>query len=147
MSVSKIVGAFVKQRRESLGLSQRDLGQCFTPHVTTQFISNIERGVTPLPPTHIQVLVDALKVDEKELRSLLEMEYAQKLKSRLGIAEPPQAAEAPNPTSVEVRPEDHAFIQALYDAYRASDPKTKRALRTVCDSMLDLKDYVDPEDP
>ncbi len=51
-----IVGAFIRQRRETLGLSQRALGQLFQPPVTTQFISNVERGVTPLPPVHISTL-------------------------------------------------------------------------------------------
>ena len=41
----KLVGAFIRQRREALGLSQRALGLLFSPPVTTQFISNVERGV------------------------------------------------------------------------------------------------------
>ena len=46
----RLVGNFIRQKREALGLSQRALGQKFTPPVTTQFISNVERGVTPLSP-------------------------------------------------------------------------------------------------
>jgi hypothetical protein len=48
----KLVGTFIRQKRESLGISQRALGQMLTPTVTTQFISNLERGVTPLPLNH-----------------------------------------------------------------------------------------------
>jgi transcriptional regulator with XRE-family HTH domain len=63
----KYVGEFVRSKREELGMSQRELGKCFDPPVTTQFISNIERGVTPLPPIHVPVLARVLKVSESEL--------------------------------------------------------------------------------
>src|SRR6476469_7925558 len=80
----RLVGNFIRQRRETLGLSQRALGLLFNPPVTTQFISNVERGVTPLPPTHIPTLTNALKVSETEIRALLEREYSAKLSGRLG---------------------------------------------------------------
>src|SRR3989338_6697609 len=78
------VGNFIRQRREALGLSQRALGLLFTPPVTTQFISNVERGVTPLPPAHIPTLCRALKISESEVMAILEREYAVKLSGRLG---------------------------------------------------------------
>src|SRR3954468_24285738 len=83
----KIVGNFIRDRREALGLSQRALGLLFTPPVTTQFISNVERGVTPLPPAHIPTLTKALNVSESEFMALLEQEYAYKLSGRLGKAD------------------------------------------------------------
>src|SRR5688500_18638486 len=89
---AKLVGNFIRQRRESLGLSQRALGLMFTPPVTTQFISNVERGVTPLPPVHVPILTKALLVSEDELMSLLEREYVLKLSGRLGKTDPAVAA-------------------------------------------------------
>src|SRR5207248_2812738 len=80
----KLVGSFIRQRRESLGLSQRALGLLFTPAVTTQFISNLERGVTPLPPAHVSTLARALSVAEDELTTLLSKEYSLKLSGRIG---------------------------------------------------------------
>src|SRR5262249_42119630 len=80
----RLVGNFIRTRREALGLSQRPLGLLFTPPVTTQFISNVERGVTPLPPAHIPTLTQALNVSETEFMALMEQEYAYKLSGRLG---------------------------------------------------------------
>src|SRR3954469_19062686 len=80
----KLVGEFIRKRREALGLSQRALGLLFEPAVTTQFISNVERGVTPLPPAHVPTLAKALLVSEDEIMSLLEREYSLKLSGRLG---------------------------------------------------------------
>src|SRR4051794_6713819 len=82
----KLVGDFIRKRRETIGLSQRALGQVFEPPVTTQFISNVERGVTPLPPIHIPTLAKALSVNDSEIMTLLEKEYAFKLNGRLGKA-------------------------------------------------------------
>src|SRR6478609_9296856 len=83
----KLVGNFIKSRRTSLNLSQRALGLLFDPPVTTQFISNVERGVTPLPPAHVPTLTKALQVSESEMMGLLEKEYTMKLSGRLGISQ------------------------------------------------------------
>src|SRR3954470_13976428 len=79
----KLVGKFIRKKRELAGLSQRALGLMFNPPVTTQFISNLERGVTPLPLNHVPTLVKALNVTETELMGLLEREYTLKLSGRL----------------------------------------------------------------
>src|SRR5437016_5507318 len=111
----KLVGEFIRKRREAAGMSQRALGLLFDPPVTTQFISNVERGVTPLPPVHIPVLAKALLVDEMELTSLLEREYAQKLSGRLGRpgeASAPGSGENQMPGLVVART-DYDFMRSL----------------------------------
>lgn len=139
----KLVGSFIRKRRESLGLSQRALGMMFDPPVTTQFISNIERGVTPLPPAHVPTLTKALLVSEEEFLALLEREYTAKLSDRLGKGEGvPQPVEGTPPASelvqLVISHMDYDFIRNLYDAYRQADPKTRQAFTTVCESMLNL---------
>jgi len=143
----KIVGHFIRQRREALGLSQRALGLLFTPPVTTQFISNVERGVTPLPPAHVPILTKALLVSEQELMNLLEKEYTQKLSGRLGKPDgsAPTAPGGPETTrgipslqQLILADGDYNFMRVLYDAYRHADPKTRQAFATVCESMLNL---------
>src|SRR4051812_39391659 len=117
----KLVGNFIRERRESLGLSQRALGLLFDPPVTTQFISNIERGVTPLPPVHVPTLTKALLVPEAEFTALLEREYALKLTGRLGktLDGSPGAGDSgfalDGPPQVMVAANDREFIQSLYD--------------------------------
>jgi len=135
----KLVGQYVRNRRESLGLSQRALGLLFSPPVTTQFISNVERGVTPLPPAHIITLVKALLVPEQELLSLLEREYAVKLSGRAAQPEPADGHDPGLPPQLVISPADYEFIRALYDAYRQSDDKTRQAFATVCETLLKIQ--------
>lgn len=144
----KLVGSFIRQRRESLGISQRALGQLFEPAVTTQFISNLERGVTPLPPNHIGTLSRALQVPEAELTGLLEREYAAKLSGRLG--KPMETAPLTHSTTEAAAPhlpvssQDYAFMKTLYDAFRVADRKTRITFATVCESILNLPKMTPP---
>ena len=139
----KLVGHFIRQRREVLGLSQRALGLLFTPAVTTQFISNIERGVTPLPPAHVPTLTQALRVSEEELMVLLEREYIAKLSGRLGKLETPlreasASMDRSNEPPLVIAHPDYDFIRSLYEAYRSADPQTRQAFTTVAESILNL---------
>lgn len=129
-----LVGSYLREKREAVGLSQRALGLLFDPPVTTQFISNIERGVTPLPPVHIPVLVRALHLPETDLISVLEREYAAKISNRAG--RPDLAAGVSGHPGFRIADEDRAYFQALYDSYRQSDPKTREAFHSVCDTLL-----------
>jgi transcriptional regulator with XRE-family HTH domain len=128
----RLVGAYIRKRREVLGLSQRALGLLFTPTVTTQFISNVERGVTPLPPVHVPTLARALSVDESEIMSLLEKEYSAKLTERLGHHEGSNAHEASSVIpGLTIKPADADFMKELYRAYQAADPKTRHTFFSV----------------
>jgi transcriptional regulator with XRE-family HTH domain len=145
----KLVGNFIRQQREKLHLSQRALGLLFDPPVTTQFISNVERGVTPLPPAHVPLLTKALQVSEAEIMSLLKSEYTFKLSGRLGIAQddvgsanrpvimmPKSASDQSNSSHIEVLAQDYPFIRALYQAYRGADMKTRETFSKLCETSL-----------
>ena len=134
----KIVGDFIRAKRETLGLSQKALGLLFTPPVTTQFVSNLERGVTPLPHTHIPVLAKALQVSEAEIASLVEKEYALKLSSKLGGPMPTESDLQNSMLSVIVQNQDYSFMKGLYEAYQSADPQTRQAFASVCESILHL---------
>ncbi len=129
-----LVGLYLREKRDAVGLSQRALGQLFDPPVTTQFISNIERGVTPLPPVHIPTLVRVLQLTEIDLLSVLEREYAAKISNRVG--RPDLAGGAAGIPGFRIADEDRPYFQALYDSYRQSDPKTREAFQSVCDTLL-----------
>ena len=145
---TKLVGNFIRQRRETLSLSQRALGLLFDPPVTTQFISNVERGVTPLPPAHVPTLTRALQVSEAELMGLLEREYTLKLSGRLGFTQTPNdGLNQPRGATIipmtqahhiAVSTHDHDFIRGLYDAYKLADPKTRQTFANICESVLNL---------
>ncbi len=134
----KLVGDFIRNRRETLGLSQRALGLLFEPAVTTQFISNVERGVTPLPPIHIPVLAKALSIKDSELMVLLEKEYAMKLNGRLGRTEDVHGEEGNFVPGLVIAKPDYDFMKSLYDAYRAADPKTRQAFASACENVLKM---------
>lgn len=136
----RIVGNFIRQRRETLGLSQRALGLLFTPPVTTQFISNVERGVTPLPPAHIPTLTKALNVSETEFMGLLEQEYAYKLSGRLGKSDGTPTSlittEARSSGVLSVAESDISFMRALYEAYQQADQSTRQQFESAVDKIL-----------
>ncbi len=128
-----IVGDTIRKRRESLNLSQRALGLLFEPAVTTQFISNIERGVTPLPPAHVGTLAKALQIPEIELMSLMEREYTQRLSDRVGK---PEFAllQGASPTEAEQ-------FQKLWRAYQGASSLAQEEFRDFVKRVLkmDLK--------
>jgi transcriptional regulator with XRE-family HTH domain len=131
----KLVGNFIKQRRQALNMSQRTLGQMLNPPVTTQFISNLERGVTPLPVSHIPALAKVLQINDHELTTLLEKEYALKISKRIGKSGIESGAVS---TALQVSSEDAALMKAIYDAFRTADQKTQQAFITVCESILGI---------
>ena len=134
----RLVGAYIRQRREVLGISQRALGLLFTPPVTTQFISNVERGVTPLPPAHVPTLARALQAHENEIMSLLEREYSAKLTERLGRSEGDAMEPVSGTPGLTVQPVDMEFMKLLYRAYQQADPKTRQTFASVCESILNV---------
>jgi len=108
--------------------------------VTTQFISNVERGVTPLPPAHVPTLARALNTAETELMNLLEREYSAKLNERLGRPEgAPDGPASLDKPGLTIAACDLAFMQSLYDAYKQADLKTKQTFASVCESILNVR--------
>ena len=136
----RIVGSFIRQKREFLGLSQRALGQLFNPTVTTQFISNVERGVTPLPPTHVATLAKALQVSEVEITALLEKEYTAKLAGRLGHGEGDGAPTANLPsTQVSVAPEHFEFFRRVYEGWKSGDDNSRQQFAALCEKLWNIR--------
>lgn len=125
-----IVGQFVRSKREAQGISQRALGLLFEPAVTTQFISNIERGVTPLPTFHIATLVRTLKLNERELMSVMEKEYAAKISNKVGH---------PMGHGPPVRSGHEEFIIRLAHAFHLADQNTQLAFKDACRTILKLE--------
>lgn len=131
-----LIGRFLRQKREAVGLSQRALGQRFNPPVTTQFISNVERGVTPLPPGHIPTLSRELQLPESELMSVLERDYMLKLTDKVGHPELADMGSRPLPQALLVEEQDFEWMRALYDALKSADPKTREDFRALCEKIL-----------
>jgi transcriptional regulator with XRE-family HTH domain len=137
-SKPKIVGEFIKKRREALNISQKSLGLAFTPPVTTQFISNLERGVTPLPHSHVPVIAKALQTTEAEIAALLEREYALKLSTRLGTAVGSDHDAGAHASGLVVDHEHVDFMRRLYSAYRSADSSQKQSFADACKNILKM---------
>ncbi|MBC7691601.1 MAG: hypothetical protein H7222_07510 [Methylotenera sp.] len=114
------------------------MGLLFDPPVTTQFISNVERGVTPLPPIHVPVLTRALSISESELTVLLEQEYTAKLSGRLGHTGSGLDNGFMSPANLKIDPKDMDFMRQLYAAYQKSDPTTQHSFISLCASLLKI---------
>ncbi len=71
--MSKVIGKFIKVRRTELGLSQNDLARALG-YNTSQYISNIERGLASIPFAKIRDMTSLLKVDYRHLLNLKLME-------------------------------------------------------------------------
>ncbi len=110
------VGAFIRQKRETKGFSQKELGQRFEPPVTTQFVSNLERGITPIPAVHIQALVRALDLNEQELMVLMEKEYAAKLTHKIAGGTEFHSSESA-PAVLVVAKQDEEFFKWIVQSY------------------------------
>ena len=131
-----LIGRFLREKREAVGLSQRALGQRFNPPVTTQFISNVERGVTPLPAGHIPTLSRELRLPEAELLGVLERDYVQKLSDKVGHPELAEMGDRPLPRSLLVEAADFEWLRSIYDALKIADPKTQEDFRALCEKLL-----------
>ena len=60
------MGMLLKISREEMGMSQIELGQLLELK-SSQYISNIERGLSPISPTHFKVLGKCLGLSIEEL--------------------------------------------------------------------------------
>jgi transcriptional regulator with XRE-family HTH domain len=115
------VGAFIRQKREEKGLSQKELGQKFEPAVTTQFVSNLERGITPVPAVHIHALVRGLEINEQELMILMEKEYAAKLTHKIAGQHADHSGESAPAVIVVARSDEEFFKWAVQSFNNLSD--------------------------
>lgn len=82
--MGKIIGKFVKGRREQLGLSQGDVAKKLKLK-TPQSLSNIERGISPLPANKIKPIAALLKVTPLKMIDLIIMEKRAAYKRIVGL--------------------------------------------------------------
>ncbi len=135
-----LVGSFIRTRRESVNLSQRALGLLFSPPVTTQFISNIERGVTPLPLCHVPSLTKALSVRHEDLAVLLEKEFLQKLSDKLPEqTNGTQGTHSESVTAFFVESKDIRFFSQLVECFKKLNTEQKVELYSNLQRFFDEK--------
>ena len=85
--MGKHIGNLVKQGREKKKRSQADIAEALGLK-TAQSISNIERGVSPLPPMHFKKLGEILGVPKQKFVDAALAEYAIALKKGMRLRAP-----------------------------------------------------------
>jgi len=78
----KKFGKLLKEKRTALALSQSDVAEK-VGYSNGQFISNIERGLCPVPLKSLKKLITLYKIDASEVVELLTQDYQQFLKESL----------------------------------------------------------------
>jgi transcriptional regulator with XRE-family HTH domain len=81
--MAKKLGDFIKNSREKAGLSQVDIADALGLS-SAQYISNIERGVSPLAKKLIVKLAKTLKVDPEKIVDVILSELKDKYLRELG---------------------------------------------------------------
>lgn len=81
--MGKHLGTFVRELREKRGLSQGEVAKLLSLK-TAQSISNIERGVSPLPKSKIKRLADVLGVKKDEIVGIVLQEVQERYSKAAG---------------------------------------------------------------
>ncbi len=131
------VGSYIRQKREEKRLSQKELGQKFSPAVTTQFVSNLERGITPVPAVHIQALVKSLELNEHELMALMEKEYAAKLTHKIAGQHGDHSSQSA-PAVLVVPKQDEEFFKFVAQSYNNLSDVDRAQFRAQIQSWFEL---------
>lgn len=76
------LGAHLRTIRESTDMSQEYIAESMG-YTTSQYVSNIERGVSPVPMEYIKKLHDIAGVDLKDTRAVLYRLYTEQIKELL----------------------------------------------------------------
>jgi len=71
----------LRQRREAIGLSQRELGRKL--NMTATFINRIEKGLSPLPPEQVSEFAKVLNCSTKELSWAIKMDASERFEKKI----------------------------------------------------------------
>lgn len=82
--MGKLVGQFIREMREKRNLSQGDVAKLLSLK-TAQSISNIERGVSPLPRAKIKKLSEILGIPKSDLMSVALREVQDRYARAAGV--------------------------------------------------------------
>jgi transcriptional regulator with XRE-family HTH domain len=116
--MSQVIGKFIRARRKELGLSQSDVARTLG-YNTSQYISNIERGLASLPFAKLQEISTLLKVDARHLLHLKLMEEVPDFREDLlrpaagAQAGPPESGLVPVPVMSQAQCADWTDLSDL----------------------------------
>ena len=127
--MGKLVGQFIREMREKRNLSQGDVAKLLSLK-TAQSISNIERGVSPLPKAKIKKLSEILGISKSDLMSVALREVQDRYARAAGVA-------GGNVITPEgLNKDEMALVQTLVSEFRGSDGDRKTELKLALRKVL-----------
>ena len=126
---SKQLGKFLRKKRIVAGLTQGELAKSLG-FSSSQFVSNIERGVATIPAPRVQEYSIVIGIDNKELSKLVSGALSDKM-----------AKKTTNKLNLQSEPQD-PFIEAFLGAWETASEKEKECIRTVAEKVLGIE-YAD----
>ena len=126
---SKQLGVFLRRKRETLGLTQKELSQKLGLNAC-QFISNIERGVSEIPYNRIGVYAQSLQLDTKELTKMI----AEVIKKKI---EKKTSARLYGTTASH---DEDPFILKFICAWQNADEKDKENVKVLVSKFLNIRE-------
>jgi transcriptional regulator with XRE-family HTH domain len=86
--MGKFLGKFIKTIRQDAGVSQAELAKAMGLK-TAQSVSNIERGISPLPPRKIKVLAKTVRLHPEWIVDRMVIEYRETTNKKAKITTRP----------------------------------------------------------
>ncbi|MCX6112673.1 MAG: helix-turn-helix transcriptional regulator [Proteobacteria bacterium] len=120
--MSKLVGNFIKKRRSVLKLTQKQLSDSLG-FKTSQFISNLERGIAEIPPSRIKDFAEVLQMDNNEFTNLVSESLKRKILKKTDIAEG----------------EKDPFVDKFLSAWSVASDEDKNLIKTLISKVLDIE--------
>jgi transcriptional regulator with XRE-family HTH domain len=126
--MGKHIGNYIKELRERRGLSQADVARSLGLR-TAQSISNIERGVSPLPRAKIRRFADILGVRKGDIVEAVMREMQERVSKAAGVQSRSLLL------GPEISSEDLTLVASVVDRLREAKAgertEIKRALRRI----------------
>ena len=118
---SKLVGNFIKKRREVLKLTQRQLSNSLG-FSSSQFISNLERGIAEIPPSRIKDFAEVLQMDNNEFANLVSESLKRKILKKTDM----------------ISGEKDPFVDKFLSAWSIASNEDKLLIKTLVSKVLDI---------
>lgn len=119
-----LLGKFLKKLRVKNKLSQKELATRLGLK-TSQFISNIERGVSQIPSTKIREFANVLNFEADDLANMLSESYKNKICKRNSL--------------IESNSDDDIFLKNFIIAWKTAGDKDKESLKIIISKMLNIE--------
>lgn len=126
---SKQLGRFLRKKRVASGLTQGELANKLG-FASSQFVSNIERGVSLIPVPRIKDYSESIGLNSVELSKLMSQALSDKAVKK-----------TTKKLDLEIAPKD-TFVEAFAAAWQTASEKERECIKIVAEKVLGIE-YTD----